>query len=255
MIELQSLSKSFGRIKAVDNVSLAVEAGTIFGFLGPNGAGKTTTIKMIVGLLKPSAGMVLVGGKDVAQHPLEVKSILGYIPDQSYMYEKLTGKEFLQFVAGLRGISKSSCDAKISRLFRLFGLEGWEDELIESFSHGMRQRLVIASVLIHNPQVIVVDEPVVGLDPRGARLVKTIFKNLARSGVTIFLSTHVLDIAEELCDQIAIIQEGRIVARGTMEELQAQANSTDKRLESLFLRLTGEDDIAEAISALQKISC
>ena len=253
MIELHNLCKTFGRIRAVDNVSLTIEAGSIFGFLGPNGAGKTTTIKMIVGLLKPTSGTILINGKDVARHPEEVKMLMGYIPDRSYIYEKLTAREFLQFVAGMYGITKNSCKNKIDRLLSLFGLEGWEDELIESFSHGMRQRVVIASALIHNPKVIIVDEPVVGLDPRGAKLVKTVFKKLAQTGITIFLSTHVLEIAEELCDQIAIIQKGNVIAQGTMEELQTQADTLDKRLEYLFLKLTGEDDIAETLSALQKI--
>lgn len=253
MIELQNLCKTFGRIRAVDNISLSIPPGTIFGFLGPNGAGKTTTIKMIVGLLQPTSGSVLVGGNNVAHYPEKVKMMMGYIPDRSYIYEKLTAREFLQFVAGIYGFTKESCAKKIDRLLSLFGLEGWEDELIESFSHGMRQRVVIASALIHNPKVIIVDEPVVGLDPRGARLVKTVFKNLVQTGITIFLSTHVLEIAEELCDRIAIIQRGTVIAQGTMEELQNQANTMDKRLEYLFLKLTGEDDIADTINALQKL--
>lgn len=253
MIELINLTKKFGNLAAVDNITLTIEAGSIFGFLGPNGAGKTTTIKMMVGLLKPTSGTVLIGGKDITVQPQEVKRMVGYIPDRSYLYEKLTGREFLQFVAGLYGFTKNECDGKIDHLLRLFGLEGWGDELIESFSYGMRQRLVLSSTLIHNPKVIIVDEPVVGLDPKGARLVKMVFKNLAKEGVTFFISTHVLEIAEELCDRIAIIQKGRIIALGTMDELQKNVNRENKRLESLFLHLTGEEDLSETIAALKKL--
>jgi len=250
MIELINLTKIFGQLTAVDNVSLKIDTGNIFGFLGPNGAGKTTTIKMMVGLLKPTSGRVIIGGNDITTHPQEVKQIVGFIPDRSYIYEKLTGREFLQFVAGLYGIPKNKCNVKVERLLGLFGLEGWEDELIESFSHGMRQRLLLSSALIHDPKAIIVDEPVVGLDPRGARLVKTVFKKLAREGVTFFISTHVLEIAEELCDKIAIIQDGRVIASGTMSELQKKVDSKDNRLESLFLRLTEKDDLSETVSAL-----
>jgi ABC-2 type transport system ATP-binding protein len=251
MIELVNLTKNFGNFTAVDDVSLSIRRGAIFGFLGPNGAGKTTTIKMMVGLLRPSSGKVLIDGKDITLFPAEVKSILGYIPDRSFVYEKLTGREFLQFVAGLYGIPKTECGDKIPRLLRVFGLEGWEDELIESYSHGMRQRLILSSALIHTPEVIIVDEPVVGLDPRGAKLVKAVFRDLAKGGVTIFLSTHVLEIAEELCDQVAIIQKGRVIAQGTITELQDIVQSHDKRLESLFLHLTGGEDTAEILAGLR----
>jgi len=252
MIELIGLTKKFGQFIAVDNVNLTIKPGSIFGFLGPNGAGKTTTIKMMVGLLKPTSGKVVIGGKDIASYPQEVKSILGFIPDRSFIYEKLTGREFLQFVAGLYDIPKSRCDGRIDELLKVFGLDGWGDELIEGFSHGMRQRLVLASALIHDPKIIIVDEPVVGLDPKGAKLVKTVFKTLAEKGVTFFLSTHVLEIAEELCDMIAIIQEGRVIALGTMEELQETVDSDDqnKRLENLFLRLTATADESDDDASL-----
>jgi len=253
MIELIHLSKVFGAVTAVNDVSFHIQPGTIFGLLGPNGAGKTTTIKMMVGLLKPSSGSVLIGGKDVTRRPEETKRMIGYIPDRSYIYEKLTAREFIQFVAGIYGLTPQECSKKIQKLLRLFGLEGWEDELIESFSHGMRQRLVIASALVHSPEVIIVDEPVVGLDPRGARLVKTVFRNLAQRGTTIVLSTHVLEIAEEICDMIAIIQAGSVIAHGTMKELQAQAHSDGQGLESLFLQLTGEDDVDETLASLARI--
>ena len=242
MIELINLTKKFASLTAVDNLNLKIATGEIFGFLGANGAGKTTTIKMMVGLLKPTVGTIIIGGRDISKEPLEVKKIIGYIPDRSFLYEKLTAREFLQFVAGLYGISKKDCSDKIKRLLHLFSLEEWGDELIESFSHGMRQRLVLSSALIHNPKVIIVDEPVVGLDPQGSRLVKTVFKNLIRAGVTVFLSTHVLAIAEELCDRIAIIHEGKMIALGTMGDMQ---NKGDEGLESLFLRLTGGEEVGE----------
>ena len=248
MIELINLTKKFATLTAVDNLNLKINAGEIFGFLGPNGAGKTTTIKMMVGLLKPTQGTVLINGKDSAHQPQEVKKIIGYIPDQPFLYEKLTAREFLQFVAGIYGFTKKDCSDQIERLLRLFGLEEWGDELIESFSHGMRQRLVLSSALVHNPTVIIVDEPVVGLDPKGSRLVKTVFRNLTHAGVTVFLSTHVLAIAEELCDRIAIIQEGKMIALGTMEELQKK---DDEGLESLFLRLTGDEEMSEPLTSLR----
>ena len=247
MIELINLTKTYDKLTAVDNLNLQVNPGAIFGFLGPNGAGKTTTIKMMVGLLKPTSGKIVISGKDIAIEPEEVKRIVGYIPDRSFLYEKLTGREFLQFVAGIYGFNKHECDEKIDRLLRLFGLADWGDELVESFSHGMRQRLVLSSALVHNPKIIVVDEPVVGLDPRGARLVKNVFKKLSQEGVTIFISTHVLEIAEELCNRIAIINEGKVIALGTMAELQRQADSKDQRLESLFLRLTGDEEVADGL--------
>ncbi|MBN2467746.1 MAG: ABC transporter ATP-binding protein [Deltaproteobacteria bacterium] len=250
MIKLINLTKKFGTFTAVDTVSLTVEPGTIFGFLGPNGAGKTTTIRMMVGLLKPTSGEVIIEGKNIAHEPVEAKKVIGFVPDRSFIYEKLTGREFLEFVGGLYGLSKDECREKIQTLLEVFGLTGWGEELIESYSHGMRQRLVLCSALIHNPRVIIVDEPVVGLDPRGARLVKAVFKDLARRGKTIFVSTHVLEIAEEICDRIAIIQDGRVTVSGTIEELKEIANTSDNRLEALFLRLTGEDDTRDAIAAL-----
>jgi ABC-2 type transport system ATP-binding protein len=252
MIELINLTKKFGHLTAVDKVNLRIERGSIFGFLGPNGAGKTTTIKMMVGVLEPTAGTVVIGGKDIRREPLEVKRMVGYIPDRSYIYEKLTGREFLQFVAGLYGIEKSACRGKVERLLDLFGLHGWGDELIEGYSQGMRQRLVLSSALVHHPPVIVVDEPVVGLDPKGTRLVKMIFKNLAKEGVTFFVSTHVLEIAEELCDRIAIIQKGRVIAQGSMDDLQKSVSGEElKGLESLFLHLTDGEDVDQIASALR----
>ena len=241
MIELSHLSKKFGNFYAVKDLSLRVPPGEIFGFLGPNGAGKTTTIRLMAGLMKPTSGRILLGGKDLSREPEEAKAILGYIPDRPYLYEKLTGEEFLEFIAGLHRLPPEDGGRKRSaELLEFFDLYHWRRELIESYSHGMRQRLIISAALLHRPQVLIVDEPIVGLDPKGTRLVKTLFQNLGRGGVTIFLSTHILAVAEEMCQRIGILHEGRMIALGTMEELREQAKSTDERLEPLFLKLTEE---------------
>jgi ABC-2 type transport system ATP-binding protein len=242
VIELVNLNKKFGNFHAVRDVSLQVLPGEVFGFLGPNGAGKTTTIRMMAGLIKPTSGQILLCGKDVSREPEEAKSLLGFIPDRPYLYEKLTGQEFLEFVADLHGMDSGDHRGKrIAELLELFDLQGWRHELVEGYSHGMRQRLAIAAALIHRPKVLIVDEPMVGLDPKGARLVKRLFFELAVAGVSVFMSTHILEIAEEMCHRISIINEGRVIALGTIQELREKAQSTDERLETLFLKLTGEE--------------
>lgn len=242
MIELDRLTKKFGDFFAVRELSLSVPRGEIFGFLGPNGAGKTTTIRMMAGLMRPTSGRVLLDGIDVSREPERAKSALGYIPDRPYLYEKLTGGEFLEFVAGLHRLDpQDGWKDRSEELLEFFNLKGWRQELIESYSHGMRQRLIIIAALLHRPRVLVVDEPMVGLDPRGVRLVKSLFEDLVRTGVTVFLSTHILAIAEDLCRRIGIIGEGQLIALGSMEELRRQARSRDERLEPLFLKLTEED--------------
>ena len=252
MIEIQHLVKRFGSLAAVNDVSLTVGAGEIFGFLGPNGAGKTTTLRIMAGLLLPTAGRVRIAGYDVVQEPEAAKAVLGFIPDRPFLYEKLTAWEYLEFVAGLHGLSRADLQTRASELLRFFGLGDWQDELIEAFSHGMKQRLVLAAALLHRPRVLIVDEPMVGLDPRGARLLKELFKGLRSRGVTVFLSTHSLEVAEEMCDRIAIIQEGRLIAQGTVPELRAQARAHDARLEAVFLRLTGGEDVAGALRLLEE---
>ena len=243
MIELEGLTKKFGSFWAVRDLSLKVRSGEIFGFLGPNGAGKTTTIRMMAGLMKPTSGRILLDGKDVFRKPEEAKAILGYIPDRPYLYEKLTGGEFLEFIAGLHHLGQEDGWEKRSQgLLEYFDLLPWRRELIESYSHGMRQRLIIIAALLHRPKVLVVDEPVVGLDPRGVRLVKSLFRDLVNDGMALFLSTHVLGIAEDLCPRIGIIHEGQLVALGSMSEIREQAQSNDERLEPLFLKLTQEED-------------
>jgi ABC-2 type transport system ATP-binding protein len=243
LIELEGLSKKFGSFYAVRDLSLKVCPGEILGFLGPNGAGKTTTIRMMAGLMKPTSGRILLDGKDVFRKPDEAKAILGYIPDRPYLYEKLTGGEFLEFIAGLHQLRREDGWEKRSQgLLEYFDLLPWRRELIESYSHGMRQRLIIIAALLHRPKVLVVDEPVVGLDPRGVRLVKSLFRDLVNDGMTLFLSTHILGIAEELCPRIGIIHEGQLLALGSMSELREQAQSRDERLEPIFLKLTQEGE-------------
>lgn len=243
MIELFHLSKSFRNFQAVKDVTLQIPRGEIFGFLGPNGAGKTTTIRMMAGLMKPTSGRVCLDGKDVLRQPEEAKSVLGFIPDRPYLYEKLTGQEFLDFIADLHGLETgNSRQKRIDELLTFFDLQGWCRELIESYSHGMRQRLVFGAALLHRPKVLIIDEPMVGLDPKGTRLVKGLFRDLSKKGVSIFMSTHTLELAEEICQRIGIINEGRVIALGTMEELREKAKTADARLESLFLKLTGGEE-------------
>ncbi len=251
MIEIINLTKRYGNITAVADISLTIPNGQLFGFLGPNGAGKTTTIKTLVGLLKPTSGVVRIEGFDVQKQPLEAKRAVGFIPDKPFIYEKLTGKEFLQFTAGLYQVEPRSVDERIAQLLDMFELSDWGDELVESYSHGMRQKLVMSAALIHQPQVIVVDEPMVGLDPKGARLIKKIFRDLCDNGTTIFMSTHTLEIAEQMCDHIAIIQKGQIIAQGTIEELHRLAQTTKTNLEDIFLELTGGYEMKEVIEFLK----
>jgi len=244
MIKLTNLTKQYGKLTAVNSINLEIKAGEVFGFLGPNGAGKTTTIKMMAGLLQPTGGSVAIGGFDVQQAPLKAKAITGFIPDRPYLYEKLTASEFMRFVAEL--YTMQDADGRIRELLELFGLTDWAGELVENFSHGMKQRLVMASSLLHRPSVLVVDEPMVGLDPRGARLVKDLFRDLAAGGVTVFMSTHTLEIVEAMCTRVAIINRGEIIAEGSVEELGRLARMESSHLEPIFLKLTGGDEAVES---------
>jgi ABC-2 type transport system ATP-binding protein len=239
MIRLTKLTKLYGRFVAVDAIDLHVPRGEIFGFLGPNGAGKTTTMRMIAGILLPTAGRIEIGGTDLATDPLRAKSRLGFIPDRPYVYDKLTGAEFLRFVAALYGQDGPAVERRLDELLDLFELTSWKNELVESYSHGMRQKLIISSALLHRPEVIVVDEPMVGLDPKGQKFLKDLFRAFAHRGGTVLMSTHTLEIAEQMCDRIGIMSGGRMLACGTMEEIQAQTASGDVSLEDLFLKLTG----------------
>ena len=241
MIKLTGLTKHYGSFVAVDGLDLLVPQGELFGFLGPNGAGKTTTLRMIAGILKPTAGTVEIGGVDLARDPIAAKAKLGFIPDRPFIYEKLTGGEFLRFVAGLYDQHGSQVEHRARELLALFDLEEWRDELVESYSHGMRQKLIIASAFVHRPDVIVVDEPHVGLDPKAIKILRDLFREYAARGHTIMMSTHTLATAESLCDRIGIIVNGTMHALGTMEELRTSATFGGSGLEEIFLRLTGEN--------------
>jgi ABC-2 type transport system ATP-binding protein len=246
MIAVHDLVKQYGSFTAVDGITLEVPPGEIHGFLGPNGAGKTTTIRMIAGLLKPSAGRILVNGHDLAANAEAAKASLGFIPDRPFIYEKLTAGEFLTFHAGLYGFGNGNVASRVHEMLDLFELRQWEDQLIESFSHGMKQRLVMSSAFLHRPQAVAVDEPMVGLDPRGARLIKDVFRRMSERGVAILMSTHTLEVAQEMCHRVSIIQKGRIIAHGTVDEVKQMAgSSTDEHLTSVFLKLTGGSALQE----------
>ncbi len=241
MIELHQLAKHFGEVRAVDGISLTVPKGEFFCVLGPNAAGKTTTIKMIVGLIKPTSGSVRVAGYDVQADPLEARARLSYVPDFPFLYEKLTPWEFLKFTGQLFRMSEAAIAREAAELVPRFSLDEWLHKPIEGLSHGTRQRVAIASALLHAPEVFVIDEPMVGLDPHHARVVKDLLKERSRRGMTIFLSTHQMDVAEEMADRVGIIHRGRLLAVGTPDELRRQAG-VNGALERAFLTLTEEQD-------------
>ncbi len=245
MIRVHELVKRYGAFTAVDGVSLDVEAGEIHGFLGPNGAGKTTSIRVIAGLLKPTSGRVTIYGHDLATEAEAAKAALGFIPDRPYIYEKLTAGEFLRFHGGLYGMDGNGVGERVGEMLDLFELRRWEGELVESFSHGMKQRLVMCAAFLHRPRAVLVDEPMVGLDPRGARLIKQVFRHMSAKGVSILMSTHTLEVAQEMCDRISIIHKGRIIARGTVDELRELSDSPGEQLTPVFLKLTGGSGLQE----------
>ena len=258
MVVCRQLTKRFGDLTAVHPMDLYVRKGELFGFLGPNGAGKTTTIKMLTGLLHPTSGAASIGGFDIRTEATDAKRILGYIPDNPFLYEKLTGREYLGFMADLYSIPRADRTRRIPELLRLFDLEAKGGELIQAYSRGMRQKIALAGALVHTPRVIFLDEPTVGLDPKGARAMRDILRELCRRGVTVFMSTHILEVAERMCDRIAIVNEGRIIAQGTMDELRAQRRPVGgrtttgepfddgkKSLEEIFLELTDNNETAD----------
>jgi ABC-2 type transport system ATP-binding protein len=236
---LKDLTKRYGKFTAVDGITLDVPRGELFGLLGPNGAGKTTTMRMIAGILRPTSGSVHVDDVDLLRHPLEAKARIGFIPDRPFVYDKLTGGEFLRFAAALYGQDGAAVERRIDELLEIFDLAAWKHELTESYSHGMRQKLIICGALVHRPALIIVDEPMVGLDPKSARLLKDLFRQFVDLGGTVLMSTHTLEVAEIMCDRIAIVFRGRIAAQGTMAEMRQQTESGDMSLEDLFLKLTG----------------
>jgi ABC-2 type transport system ATP-binding protein len=240
MIELKNLTKRYGNTLAVNNLNLSVSKGEIYGFIGPNGAGKTTTIRIMGGVLAPTEGLVVIDGINMADDPESVKRRIGFIPDRPFIYEKLTGMEFMRFSADLYGVDERVFLEKAQALLKKFAIFNWADELIESYSHGMKQRLIISSALLHDPIVIIVDEPMVGLDPAAIRMVKNMFRELARKGMTIFMSTHTLAVAEDICDRIGIIHRGSLIATGTAGDLKKDAGVQEADLEEVFLILTEE---------------
>ena len=244
MIQLINLTKHYGKLAAVEELSLEVSAGEIFGFLGPNGAGKTTTIRSMMGILKPTSGRIILGEHDVIAEPQKAKAISGFIPDRPFIYEKLSGHEFLTFVGKLHRVESTRLNQRITELLELLELTPWKDELVESYSHGMKQRLVVCGALIHEPRILAVDEPMVGMEPKGARTLKDLFRTLAAAGTTIFLSTHSIGVAEEICHRIGIIQKGRLIACGTVAEIHDRTSNANGNLENVFLELTREQERA-----------
>ena len=253
ILTLEKLSKTFDRLTAVDKIDLQVQQGEILGFLGPNGAGKTTTIKMIAGLLQPSSGAISICGHDMASEAKRCRELTGYIPDRPFLYEKLTGAEYLSFISSLYPPPEGKTwGEQGDNYLKLFDLHDWRNNLIESYSHGMRQKLIMTSIFMLDQPLIVVDEPMIGLDPKSARIVKELFKSKAENGTTIFLSTHSMEIAEELCHRVCIIREGRIIAGGSVDSLKAQAKHGAANLEDLFLQLTGAFELQEVVAALRQ---
>jgi ABC-2 type transport system ATP-binding protein len=238
MIEIRNLTKRYGSFCAVNDLTLRVHAGEIFGFLGVNGAGKTTTLRMLAGVLKPTGGAISIGGYDISAEPHKAKAITGFIPDRPHLYTKLTAYEFLRFCAELYQVPEEFIDPRIEELLEQYKLQEWTHELIESFSHGMKQRVATCAALVHRPKLLIVDEPMVGLDPHGAKLLKDSLKNYAREGTTVLLSTHSLNVAEELSDRMAIISKGTIIALGTLAEIRSLVGGKELGLEQLFLELT-----------------
>ncbi len=238
MLKLQNLTKMFGSFPAVNNISLEINSGDLFGFLGPNGAGKTTTIKMIVGLYSISSGLIEINNKDISKYSIEVKREFGYIPDQPYLYDKLTGQEFLLFCAGLYELDKKTTKRKIEELVEQFKIENWLYKRTEEYSQGMRQRITFASAFLHDPSILIIDEPMIGLDPQSAYIVKKVLKNSAAEGKTIFMSTHSLNVAEEICNKVGIINHGKIIFNDNITTLLKMKEEMQHNFEELFIELT-----------------
>lgn len=251
-VKLVNVSKRYGDITAVKNLNLEIRKGEIFGLLGPNGSGKSTTIKIILGLVKPDSGYVNVLGINVEENPIEVRKRIGYVPESPKIYEFLTGIEFLDFTGDVYGISPDEKKRKISQFIKALDLEGREGDLISSYSEGMKQKIVIISALMHKPELLLLDEPLSGLDPKSARIIKDLLRELSSQGVTTIMSTHILEIAQAMCDRIGIIYRGKLLALGTMDELRQKAKMPESGLEDIFLKLTGTEDIRPVVEALIK---
>ena len=251
-VKLAGVSKRYSDVTAVDHLDLDVNRGEILGLLGPNGSGKTTTLKMILGLVKADSGSVNVLGVNVADNPLEVKRLLGYVPESPRVYEFLTGIEFLDFAGDIYGMKLEEKKKRIDEFLKALSLEGREGDMISSYSEGMKQKIIIISAIMHKPELLVMDEPITSLDPKSAKIVKDLLRQLTSQGVTTILSTHVLEIAQAMCDRIAIMQEGKILALGTMNELRRTARMPESGLEDIFLKLTGTGDVKPIVEALLK---
>jgi ABC-2 type transport system ATP-binding protein len=250
MINLEHLTKRYDKFVAVDDLSLEIRSGELFGFLGPNGAGKTTTIKMMCGLLRPTSGTIKVAGFDIQKEPLRAKAVLGLVPDTPVLYKKLTGREFVRFVGELYSVDPRGMAKRIDHLLNLLDMTGSADEIIETYSHGMKQKASLMAALVHDPKVVVLDEPTVGLDPRSAKVVKDVLKALCTMGKTVFMSTHILEIAERVCDRVGIINKGKLVALGSIAELRSRSSEGGASLEDIFLELTGGPEEEEVIKLL-----
>ena len=242
MIVLEHITKRFGAFAAVDDLSLTVPSGEFFGFLGPNGAGKTTTIKMMTGLFTPTTGKIFINGFDVVRQPIEAKRTFGYIPDHPFLYDKLTGREFLFYIGALHELPKAVVKRNVDRVIDELELARWIDKRTEDYSQGMRQRVTFAAAFVHDPQTIIIDEPMVGLDPRSARIVKDLLKQRTREGASVFMSTHILEMADELCDRVGIIHRGKMIFLGSKAAMHTEKEKYDGKLESVFLELTKDDD-------------
>ncbi len=252
LIKTNQLTKKYGAVPVVNGLNLEVKSGEIFGFLGPNGAGKTTTIKMLTGLLDPTEGEIFICGYDIKKQPTEAKAVMAYVPDQPKLYNKLSAREFLLLISSLYRVPKDIAQERAEQLLSMFELQDRADELLESYSHGMRQKVVLAAALIHQPKVILLDEPTVGLDPASARLLKDILQELARQGAAVFVSTHILEIAERMCHRVGILNDGRLIAQGSPEELREKIGHGGDSLEDIFLELTGGKESAELIKSLEE---
>jgi len=252
LIKTDQLKKRYGSMTVVNGLDLEVKSGEIFGFLGPNGAGKTTTIKMLTGLLEPSEGKAFICGYDISKQPTQAKALMAYVPDQPKLYNKLSAREFLHLISALYRVPKEVTRERAEQLLHIFGLEDRADELLEGYSHGMRQKVVLAAALIHQPKVILLDEPTVGLDPASARLLKDILQEMAQQGAAIFISTHILEIAERMCHRVAILKDGLLIAQGSPEELRRKVGHGGESLEDIFLELTGGHENAELIKSLEE---
>jgi ABC-2 type transport system ATP-binding protein len=248
IIKFDNIKKQYGDFHALKGINLEIPKGELFGFLGPNGAGKTTLIRILTGIIRQTEGKVYINNLDLISEPDKAKSLLGFVPDRPYLYEKLTPLEYFDFMGGLYNVEKSTVQAKGQEMLELFNLWDRRNELIESFSHGMKQKVAMSAAILHDPEIYVVDEPTVGLDPKSVKLAKDFFVNLTKKGKTVFLTTHTLSVAEDLCDRIAIIRQGEIVALGSMENLRQKAKLPGNNLEAVFLKITEEEEEVKALS-------